>query len=140
MKFWKKTLLILVYTDSCVNNFHSPLALFNCYLFLFFLHCNPWIDIPLTEEYSGALQDKCLAGQKTHKTNGFGNGGVDDSQDKCSYVHASQKCFPFFVPASCLLIFICFSMMFKKLKLFDWNFWNHLHNMYGFKEHIINPL
>ena len=69
--------------------------------------------------YSGASQDKCLPGQKTSKTNGFGN-KVDDSQDKCSYGRASQdECFPFFVPSSCLLIFKCFSMMFKKLKFFD---------------------
>ena len=65
--------------------------------------------------YSGASQDKCLAGQKTCKTNGFGN-GVDDSQDECSYGRASQdECFPFFVFASCLLILKCFSMVFKKL-------------------------
>ena len=68
--------------------------------------------------YSGASQDKCLAGQKTHKANGFGN-EVDDLQDKCSYGRASQdECFPFCVPASCLLVFKCFSMMFKKLKFF----------------------
>ena len=69
--------------------------------------------------YSGASQDKCLAGQKTCKRNGFGN-GVDDSQDKCSYGRASQEeCFPFF--CSCLMFddFKCFSMMFKKLKFFE---------------------
>ena len=72
----------------------------------------------MKSKYSAASQEECLAGQKTHKTNGFGN-GIDNSQDKCSYDHASQEeCFPFFVPASCLLIFKCFSMMFKKLKFF----------------------
>ena len=62
--------------------------------------------------YSGASQDECLVGRKTRKMNGFGN-EVDDSRDECSYGRASQdKCFPFFVPASCVMIFKCFSMMF----------------------------